>query len=63
MLEGTEDDAKRQVISEIENADDEEKNDYPANLDMDPAHVTCRRMTSAEVDAASKSAINTSWWG
>ena len=59
-----EDGAKDKVISEIENCDEEESQDYPPDLDMDPANVTCRRMTHTEaVDLANSAEGNCSWWG
>jgi hypothetical protein len=61
--EGSEDDAKHEVICEIEQCDDEEAGDYPDDLDMDADHVVCRRMTEEEAEEASKSSINTSHWG
>ena len=61
--EWTEDQAKHEVIAEIECCDAEEAEDYPKDLNMDPADVTCRKMTYAEAEEASKSSTNTSWWG
>jgi hypothetical protein len=54
-----EEDATDDVISELEDCDLEET-DYPD--DLDKHHVTCRRMTAAEAEEATKSFVNASWW-
>jgi hypothetical protein len=56
-----EEDAKEDVISEFEDCDLKET-DYPEDLDIDEDHVTCRRMTAAEAEEATKSSVNACWW-
>jgi len=62
MRGDTEEDAKDNVISEFEDRDDEETDDYPRDIDIDWHHVTCARMTAAEAEEATKSSFNTFWW-
>jgi hypothetical protein len=61
----TEEEVKEHVITEIENCDPEEAGDYPEDLNIDPDDVTCRRMSQAEAELASKGEtyVNVSWWG
>jgi hypothetical protein len=49
------------VISEFEDRDDEEADDYPRDIDIDWDHVTCARMTAAEAEEATKSSFNAFW--
>jgi hypothetical protein len=56
-----EEDATDDVISELEDCDLKET-DYPEDLDIDEDHVTCRRMTAAEAEEATKSSVNACWW-
>jgi hypothetical protein len=57
----TEEEAKEDVISELDR-DDKEADDYPKVIDIDWDHVTCARMTAAEAEEATKSSFNTFWW-
>ena len=57
----TEEEAKEDVISELDR-DDEEADDYPKVIEIDWDHVTCARMTAAEAEEATKSYFNTFWW-
>jgi hypothetical protein len=56
-----EEDATGDVIFEREDCDLKET-DYPEDLDIDEDHVTCRRMTAAEAEEATKSSVNACWW-
>jgi hypothetical protein len=58
----TEEDAKDDVLSEFENRDDEETDDYPKDDDIDWHHVSCAGMTAAEAEEATKSSVNAFWW-
>ena len=62
MRGDSEEDATDNVISEFEDRDDEETDDYPRDIDIDWDHVTCTRMTAAEAEEATKSSFNTFWW-
>ena len=53
----TEEDAKGDVISEL---DHEGADDYPEHIDWD--HATCTRTTATEAEEATKSSVNTCWW-
>jgi hypothetical protein len=62
MRGDTEEDAKANVISEFEDRDDEEADDYPKDIDIDWNRVTCARMTVAEAEEATKASVKTLWW-
>src|SRR5262249_30937875 len=58
----TEEDAKDEVLHELDTRDHEEAGDYPEDLDWNEDHVTCARMTVAEAEEATKSSVNALWW-
>ena len=61
MRGDSEEDATDNVISELENRNGEEADDYPRDIDIDWDHVTCARMTAAEAEEATKSSFNALW--
>ena len=58
----SEEDAKDEVIFELEDCDEEEFGNYPEDIDIDQDHATCHRMMAAEAEEATKSSVGTSWW-
>ena len=56
----SEEDAKDDVISELEDCDLAEAG-YPENLDWDEDHITCARMTASEAEEATKFSFNAFW--
>ena len=57
-----EEDAKDDVISELEDCNEEAFGNYPEDIDIDQDHATCRRMMAAEAEEATKSSVNALWW-